>query len=60
MVPGSVRNVLNGINEVSSSFELFKTPYIVFEGLVDKIVDLFAPLDLEELSASEDKTTVYC
>ena len=31
----------------------------MFQGGVDKSVDLFAPLDLEKHSPSKDKTTVY-
>ena len=36
-----------------------ETPYIVIQGGVDKLVDLFAPLDLEKESPCKDKTTVY-
>lgn len=33
--------------------------YILFQGGMDKLVDVFAPLDLEKESQSKDKTTIY-
>lgn len=60
IVFGSIRAVLAGIEEVSQMFHLFDCPYIIFQAGVDKSVDLFAGLDLEEMSPSKDKKTVYC
>ncbi len=60
LVPGSVRTILNAMDEVSQLFKDFKIPYIMFQAGVDKMVDPFAPLDLEESCQSVDKTTVYC
>jgi len=47
------------MNETSTRFSEFEVPYILFQGGVDKTVDLFAPLDLEKQCQSTDKTTVY-
>lgn len=58
-IPGSVRVALNGIQEVEKCYKSFKTNYILFQGGVDKAVDLFAPLDFEKECQSKDKTTIY-
>lgn len=55
-----MRTVLNAMDEVSQLFKDFSSPYILFQAGVDKMVDPFAPLDLEEICQSKDKTTVYC
>ena len=60
LVPGSVRTILNSMDEISQQFKELKTPYIIFQAGVDKMVDPFAPLDLEESCQSPDKTTIYC
>lgn len=60
VVPGSVRSVLNAMDEVSQLFPKLAVPYIIFQSGVEKMVDPFAALDLEEESPSTDKTTVYC
>ena len=46
IVPGSVRTILNAMDEVSEQYKEFKTPYILFQAGVEKMVDPFAPLDL--------------
>lgn len=46
LVPGSVRTILNAMDEVSQLYKDFSTPYILFQAGVDKLVDPFAPLDL--------------
>lgn len=38
--------VLEAMRWISSNFKKFETPYIVFQGGVDKYVDPFGPLDL--------------
>jgi len=38
--------VLNAMDEVSMLYSKFTLPYILFQAGVDKLVDLFAPLDL--------------
>lgn len=58
-VPGSIRVALNAMEEIENLYSHFICPYIVFQGGVDKAVDLFAALDLEKQSKSKDKTTVY-
>ena len=45
---------------MSELYEQLKTPYITFQAGVDKLVDSFAGLDLEEVSPSPDKTTIFC
>ena len=46
LVPGSVRTILNALDEVSQLYKEFSTPYILFQAGIDKLVDPFAPLDL--------------
>jgi hypothetical protein len=46
VVPGSVRTVLNAMDEVSEEFSKLKTPYLLFQSGSEKLVDVFAPLDL--------------
>lgn len=58
-MPGSVRTVLNAMDEVSELYTLMKTPYITFQAGTEKLVDTFAGLDLEEISPSPDKTTIF-
>ncbi len=36
-----------------------ETSYFVIQGGIDRSVDLFAPIDLETKSKSNDKTTLY-
>jgi esterase/lipase len=59
-VPGSIRTVLNAMDEVSEQFKQLTVPYIIFQSGVEKMVDPFAALDLEEMSQTKDKTTIYC
>ena len=59
-VAGSVRTVLNAMEEISQQYSQLSHPYITFQAGVDKFVDTFAGLDLEKESPSPDKTTVYC
>lgn len=35
------------------------TPYILFQAGVDKLIDPFAPLDLQKNCKTKDKTTIY-
>ena len=59
-VPGSIRTILNAMDDVSGLFSELVTPYILFQAGVEKMVDPFAPLELEEVCKTKDKTTVYC
>jgi hypothetical protein len=59
IIPHSGIAVLNGMKEVSTEYHLLITPYILFQGGTDKAVDPFAALDLEDVSPSKDKTTLY-
>jgi hypothetical protein len=36
------------MDEISKEFALLKTPYILIQAGADKMVDVFAPLDLEK------------
>ena len=60
MVPQSVRTIFEAFDSICTQYHLLTTPYILFQGGVDKMIDPFAPLDLEELSPGKDKTTLYC
>jgi acylglycerol lipase len=59
-IPHSGNAIFEGINSISTQYHLLTTPYILFQGGVDKMIDPFAPLDLEETSPGKDKTTLYC
>jgi hypothetical protein len=48
IIPGTIRTVLNAMEEVSTEYHQLKTPYILFQSGSDKLVDVFAPLDLEK------------
>lgn len=58
-IPGSVRVALNAMEETEKLYSEFNTPYICFQSGVDKLVDPFAPLDLEASCKTTDKTTIY-
>lgn len=58
-IPGSIRAVLNAMEQIEKEYHLFETPYILFQAGVDKLVDPFAPLDLEKSCKAKDKTTIY-
>lgn len=58
-IPGTIRVVLNAMEEIEQLYHEFDTPYVLFQAGVDKLVDPFAPLDLERSCKSKDKTTVY-
>jgi len=58
-IPGSVRAALNAMEEIENSYKQFKNPYILFQGGVDKSVDVFAPIDFEKQCQSKDKATIY-
>lgn len=47
------------MEEIEKEYHLFEASYIAFQAGVDKLVDPFAPLDLERACRSKDKTTVY-
>jgi alpha-beta hydrolase superfamily lysophospholipase len=36
-----------------------ETPYLSIQGGIDSIVDVFAPIDLETRTQTNDKTTLY-
>ena len=59
LMPGTYRVALSAGDITPKLFKKFKAPYILFQGGVDKIVDPFAPIDLERECKSTDKTTVY-
>lgn len=46
-VPGSIRTILNAMDDVSERYTQMSIPYIVFQAGVEKMVDPFGPLDLE-------------
>ncbi len=60
VIPGSIRTVLNAMDEISEEYHKLKTPYILFQSGSDKLVDVFAPLDLEKKCMTDDKITIYC
>lgn len=58
-IPGTIRVVLNAMEEIEQCYHLFDTPYILFQSGVDKLVDPFAAIDLERACKVKDKTTIY-
>jgi hypothetical protein len=48
VIPGTIRTVLNAMEEISIEYSKLKTPYILIQSGSDKLVDVFAPLDLEK------------
>jgi alpha-beta hydrolase superfamily lysophospholipase len=54
----TTKAVLEGMKEASMNFKKLSTPYIIFQGGVDKYIDPFAAIDLERESQTQDKTTV--
>ena len=58
-IPGTIRTVLNAMEQIENEYHLFETPYILFQAGIDKMVDPFAPLDLEKACKAKDKTTIY-
>jgi acylglycerol lipase len=57
---GTIATGHHAMLQLEPTFSEFTAPYILFQGGVDKIVDVFGPLDLEEKCKSKDKTTIYC
>lgn len=53
-------NVYMCMLDAEDKYKNLSTPYIIFQGGIDKIVDPFGPLELEEKCKSKDKTTIYC
>ena len=47
IIPGSVRAVLNFIDECETMFAQLSTPYLMFMGGVEKVVDPFLAVDLD-------------
>ena len=58
-VPHTAATVIHTMDELNKVLHKVTVPYIAFQGTGDKMVDLFGPLELEEQSASRDKTTIY-
>jgi hypothetical protein len=46
IIPHSAVAVVKGIDQISKQYNLLTSPYILFQGGFDKLVDPFAPLDL--------------
>lgn len=55
MVPGSITNILDAMEETSKQYQVLETPFLAIQGGMDKSVDLFAPIDLIQQSPSKDK-----
>ena len=45
---------------MNEQYKNLNVPYILFQAGVEKMVDPFAPLDLEDDCKTQDKTTIYC
>ena len=56
---GTVNAVVEGMKWIPKNFSKLETSYILFQGGIDKYVDLFAPIDMEKESLTKDKTTVF-
>lgn len=48
------------MEELEKKYEKFNHPFILIQSGVDKMVDPFLALDLEEQCSSKDKTVIYC
>ena len=59
-MPGSVKAVLDAMEETEVRWKDFKTPYVLIQSGCDKLVDPFQAIDFEEASSSADKTVIYC
>lgn len=60
IMPGTIRATMNAANEIYASFEKVTTPFLCLAAGVEKLLDPFAALDLEERSPAEDKRVIYC
>lgn len=54
----TANGVLKGMQLACVNYSKLETPYIMFQGGVDKYIDPFAAIDLERESQSKDKTTI--
>lgn len=57
--PGTAYSLLKEMDVCETLFSKMETPYLLIQGGIDSSVDLFAPIDLETRSQTNDKTTLY-
>jgi acylglycerol lipase len=57
-VSGTAMEIVNTMRNIRKNYNRLETPYLLFQGGRDKVVDPFACVDLENESPSKDKTTV--
>ena len=60
VIPGSVKVVLETMEEIEKEWSKFGLPYILIQSGVDKMVDPFAGIDFEKTCVSKDGTVIYC
>ena len=59
VVPGSVKMVLDFMEEIEREWHKFSSPFILIQSGVDKLVDPFLGIDFEKACKSKDKTVIY-
>lgn len=59
VIPGSIRALLEGMEEIENEWNQFSLPFLLIQSGVDKIIDPFLGIDFEKESPSLDKTVIY-
>ena len=60
VIPGSIKVVLDTMEEIEKEWEKFTLPYILVQSGVDKMIDPFVGIDFEKGCSSKDGTIIYC
>lgn len=59
VVPGTVKMVLDFMEEIQGEWDKFSSPFILIQSGVDKSVDPFLGVDFQKACKSKDKTVIY-
>lgn len=59
VVPGSIKVILDLMEEIEGEWDKFNSPFILIQSGVDKLVDPFLGIDFEKVCKSKDKTVIY-
>lgn len=59
MIPGTVKAILDFMEEIEGEWDKFTLPFILIQSGVDKFVDPFQAIDFEKQCKSTDKTVIY-
>ena len=57
--PGTITTVINAEAEVNKKLDKFNVPFLIFQGGIDKLVDIAGAFDIMEKSKSQDKTLLF-